>query len=104
MSVLTKPRGNIDLGHVMIDGRKLPVTISVEWDRYLTLLDLRAGGITGLGTMDVDAGYYAAMQPMNTGGADMIPEFFQPCGIEVSLGDTFQTGGDCCLPDMIFQG
>lgn len=103
MSTLTKPRGDVTFGTVTIGGQRLPVQIAVEWDRYLTVLTARAGGTTGLGTADVDAGYFAAMQPINMGASVDLPELWQPCRAEPVFGEIFQTGGDCCLPDMTFQ-
>ena len=63
MTTLTKPQNRIAVGWVVVGGQRLPVTIDIEWDRYLETLTKRAGGTTGLSTTDVDAGSYAAMQP-----------------------------------------
>jgi hypothetical protein len=104
MSVLTKPRGNAALGRVVIDGRTFTVMIEVEWDRYLAILTERAGGTLGLGTTDVDAGYFAAMQPISMGGGMDTLEILQPCMADAQFADITQTGGECCLPEMTFQG
>jgi hypothetical protein len=103
VSVLTKPRGSAALARVVIDGRTFPVLIEVEWDRYLAILTERAGGTLGLGTTDVDAGYFAAMQPISiSSGVDTL-EVLQPCIADTQFADITQNGGDCCLPDMTFQ-
>ena len=50
MSV-TKPQGRIEIGYATFGAQRVPVTISIEWDRYLSLLtsELNAGlaGFTG---------------------------------------------------------
>lgn len=64
MSTLTKPQARIPVGWVTVAGQRLPVVIDLEWDRYLSTVTERAGGALGLSTTDVDAGSYAAMQPL----------------------------------------
>lgn len=102
-SAVTPPRVGIPLGLVEVGGRVYEMQPHPEWVRYFSGLLGRVGGVTGLGTTDVDASYFAAMQPMTQSAAEM-PELFQPCGMNESFADVVQTGGDCCLPDMVFQG
>ena len=103
MSTVTPPRVGIPLGVIVIDGKTYEMQAHPEWVRYLDGLFKRVGGATGLGTMDVDAGYFAAMQPISTASQE-VPELWQPCAMPESFSDVTQTGGDCCLPEMIFQG
>lgn len=48
---ITKPQGRIEVGHAVYNGQRVPVTISLEWDRFLSLLttELNRGlaGFTG---------------------------------------------------------
>lgn len=53
MSVLTKPQGSITLGWAQVQGQRVPVTIDIEWDRFLSVLTARAGGITGVSTTEL---------------------------------------------------
>lgn len=103
MSLLTRPRGSIPLVRVVknADGSQVGI-LEPEWDRYFSVLEQRAGGISGLSTTDVDAGYFVALQPLSQGGADA-PELFQPGCVEAPFPDITQAGGECCLPEMTFQ-
>lgn len=51
MNIVTKPQGRIPVGFAMWQGQKVPITIDLEWDRYLDTLtrELNAGlaGFTG---------------------------------------------------------
>lgn len=51
MTVVTKPQGRISIGHATVGGQRVPITIDLEWDRYLDVLtrELNAGlaGFTG---------------------------------------------------------
>jgi hypothetical protein len=50
---LTRPQGRIPIGYAVVNGARVPVTIDLEWDRYFTVLDARAGGVNGPGTEDL---------------------------------------------------
>ncbi len=51
MTVVTKPQGRISIGHATVGGQRVPITIDLEWDRYLDVLtrELNRGlaGFTG---------------------------------------------------------
>lgn len=47
MSTLLKPQGRIPIGFAMVNGQRVPVTIDIEWDRFLDVLTERAGGVVG---------------------------------------------------------
>ncbi len=94
MSTLTKPQARVAIGWAMVNGQRLPVTIDIEWDRYMQTLAERVGGINGLSTTDVDAGGYAAMQP--AAASDQIwPDIGQtmPAAGD-SAGDPMQFGAE----------
>ncbi len=104
MTLLTKPQGRVPLGWVLINGQRLPVVIDVEYDRFLSTLTERAGGVDGLSTSDVDAGSYAALQPpvQDGGFADTL----QTLSFEFSAADMLQptfvlgdTAGEVSMPD-----
>ena len=61
---IDKPQQRIPLGSVQIDGRDYPVTISSAWYRVLFSLFNALGGASGLDVTSIDAGSYAAMQPL----------------------------------------
>jgi hypothetical protein len=50
---LTRPQGRIPIGYAVVNGARVPVTIDLEWDRYFTVMDERAGGVSGQGTDDL---------------------------------------------------
>lgn len=52
MRALTSPQARIPLGWAMVNGQKVPVLIDMEWARYLSVLNERAGGVTGPSTTD----------------------------------------------------
>lgn len=56
MTTLTLPRAGVPL-------TQSGDLVSRDWYRFLHDLAIRAGGVNGLSTIDVDAGSYAAMQP-----------------------------------------
>lgn len=73
MALLTKPQARAPLGTVELpNGQRLPVVIQMEWDRFLTLLQERAGGVSGVGTSDLsvaafeDAGIEETKALLNT--------------------------------------
>ena len=115
MTVLFKPQARIPLGFATISGVRVPVNIEIEWDRFFIGLFERVGGTGGLGTTDVDAGYFAAIAPVIPPAVDdsmilqpmiaqgEMADVMQPMPAEQSLPDIMQTGGDsCCLGEMIF--
>lgn len=53
MSALTKPAGRVTLGWAMFQGQRVPVTIDIEWDRFLSVLTDRAGGVAGVSTTEI---------------------------------------------------
>ena len=78
---------------------RMPLTIgglpmSPDWYRWADAVTSRAGGVNGLSTGDVDAGSFAAMQPIVSAN-DSAPEVLQPSGPGESLADVSQPGG-CC--------
>jgi hypothetical protein len=70
--------------------------ITREWQRYFTGLYSRVGGANGLGTMDVDAGSYAAMQqaPQEASFSDVLQaqSVFSSLPPETSQADDIQFG------------
>ena len=68
MSV-TKPQGRIEIGYATFGAQRVPVTISIEWDRYLSLLtsELNAG-LAGFTGAQGQAG--AAVAMLDDGGGD----------------------------------
>ena len=102
MTILTKPQGRIPIGWAVVNGERVPIIIDMEWDLYLTRLNERAGGVTGLGTTDVDAGYFAAMAPVVTPQADESMTL-QTAPAQFDAPDVMQSASDVCLSDMIFQ-
>lgn len=48
MKTLTLPQARIPLGHVMVQGQRLPVEIDMEWMRALLTLVNRTGGVLGV--------------------------------------------------------
>lgn len=104
MTTLTKPQGRVTLGWAMVNGQRIPVTIDIEWDRFLSTLTERAGGTDGLSTSDVDAGSYAAMQPLFFD--PIYPDVLQGASLDVQFPDTTQPGfvlcdapGEVSMPD-----
>lgn len=93
VSTLTKPQARIPVGEVVINGRAAPVMINIEWDRYLSILTERAGGVAGISTTDVDAGSFAAMQPFvqeaSYGDVLQLIASANDCGGEVLQGADF---------------
>jgi len=53
MSLLTLPQARIPIGYADVGGKRVPVTIDIEWMRYLAILTERAGGITGVSTTEL---------------------------------------------------
>jgi hypothetical protein len=53
MTLLTRPQGRIPIGYAMFQGQRVPVTIDIEWDRFLAILTERAGGVTGVSTTEL---------------------------------------------------
>jgi hypothetical protein len=78
MSILTKPQARIPIIWVNVPGqpKPLPGIIDIEWDRYLSVLTQRAGGINGLSTTDVDAGSFIIMQSIAE--QSPAPDIMQP--------------------------
>lgn len=105
MSILTKPQGNITLAWVMIQGqdgqvKRMPAVIDVEWDRYLSILTERAGGVIGVSTTELvessfeDAGisenlalFYANEQGQNQRPAFDAGQFAQQDFLGVNQAD-----------------
>jgi len=46
MSTLNLPQSRIPIGWVMVQGRRTPVEVDIEWARYFFTLTDRAGGVT----------------------------------------------------------
>lgn len=53
MSTLTKPQGSVAIGWAIVQGQRVPVTIDIEWDRFLSVLTARAGGVAGVSTTEI---------------------------------------------------
>ncbi len=55
MSLLTQPRADrTPIGWAVINGQRVAVTLDLEWARYLTVLDQRAGGVSGVSTTELN--------------------------------------------------
>ena len=44
---VTKPQGRIAIGYAMVNDKRVPVTIDVEWDKYLLFLTNQSNGYEG---------------------------------------------------------
>lgn len=66
MSTLTKPQGRIALGYAVVQGERVLVTIDREWDKFLSDLAERAGGVVGVSTTELVESAYedAGIQEM----------------------------------------
>lgn len=53
MSVVTLPDARVFIGHAVIDGRQVDVTIDMEWMRAFIALVDRTGGVTSITTTQI---------------------------------------------------
>ena len=68
-TVVTKPQGRIKIGTAMVGGQVAPVTIDIEWDRYLdTLTRALNAGLAGFVGAQGSAGAAIAMLSDDGGG------------------------------------
>lgn len=67
MTTVTKPQGRISVGWATFNGQRVPITIDIEWDRYLQYLTdqsnsyqssalVGAQGVAGVSVMLDDGG------------------------------------------------
>lgn len=61
-NIVTKPQGRIPVGFAMVNGQRVPVTVDLEWDRYLSILTLELNrGLAGFTGAQGAAGAALAM-------------------------------------------
>ena len=77
--------------------------VSSDWYRFFHDLSLRAGGVDGLSTNDVDAGSFAAMQPA-VNSADFLQQVLQPGAGASSDADLMQSSACCASEIYPMQG
>jgi len=77
--------------------------VAADWYRFFHDLTLRAGGVDGLSTGDVDAGSFAAMQPM-VSQSEAGAEVMQPLGSMSSDADLMQSAECCAFEIYPMQG
>ena len=53
MALLTQPQARIPIGWATIAGQRVPVEVDPEWMRYLSTLNERAGGVSGVSTTEL---------------------------------------------------
>ena len=53
MALLTQPQARIPIGWATVAGQRVPVEVDPEWMRYLSTLNERAGGVSGVGTTEL---------------------------------------------------
>jgi hypothetical protein len=73
-TVVTKPQGRIEVGHAVYNGQRVPVTISLEWDRFLdTLTRALNGGLAGFTGAQGQAGAAVALSSDEGGEVEFVP-------------------------------
>lgn len=69
-TIVTKPQGRIEVGYAVYGGQRVPVTISLEWDRFLSTLTAELNrGLAGFTGAQGSAGAAIAMLS-EEGGAE----------------------------------
>lgn len=70
-TVVTKPQGRIPVGFATVGGQRVPITIDLEWDRYLSTLTTELNrGLAGFTGAQGSAGAAIAMFG-DEGGAEV---------------------------------
>jgi len=71
MTIVTKPQGRIEVGYASYNGQRVPVTISLEWDRFLSTLTTELNrGLAGFTGAQGSAGAAIAMLDDGAGSSD----------------------------------
>ena len=71
MTIVTKPQGRIEVGYASYNGQRVPVTISLEWDRFLSTLTTELNrGLAGFTGAQGSAGAAIAMLGDDGGSQD----------------------------------
>jgi hypothetical protein len=70
-TVVTKPQGRIPVGFATVGGQRVPITIDIEWDRYLSTLTTELNrGLAGFTGASGQAGAAIAMLSDDSGSQD----------------------------------
>lgn len=74
---LDRPQARIPIAYVTIKGERYECEISRHWLQYMLGVFTSLGGTSGLDVSSIDAGSYAAMQPLlsEAGFADLMQAY-----------------------------